>query len=73
MAEWTRDGKNGFLLIENNCPICVAAASCQGLCAGELDLFQRVLGPGVNIERTEYLLAGDRRCAYRITPRRTVR
>ncbi len=70
MAEWSRDGDRGFLLLENNCPICAAAAACQGLCAGELELFQTVLGPNVTVDRTEYILTGDRRCAYRITPRR---
>jgi predicted ArsR family transcriptional regulator len=68
MAEWSRaDG--GFLLIENHCPICAAAAVCQGLCREELSLFRRVLGSEVRVERTDHVLAGARRCAYRITPR----
>jgi predicted ArsR family transcriptional regulator len=69
MAEVKRDG-SGFLFIENHCPICAAATQCQGFCAGELDLFRSSLGPGVNIERAEHILSGDRRCAYRITPSR---
>jgi predicted ArsR family transcriptional regulator len=64
MAEWSRDGK-GFLLVENHCPICAAARTCQGLCAGEVELFRTVLGAGV--ERTEHILAGARRCTYRIS------
>ncbi len=67
MAEWSREGK-GFLLVENHCPICAAARTCQGLCAGELDLFRAVLG--ARVERTEHILAGARRCLYRISPRR---
>ncbi len=67
MAECSRDGK-GFLLVENHCPICAAARACQGLCAGELDLFRKVLG--ARVERTEHILAGARRCTYRISPRR---
>jgi predicted ArsR family transcriptional regulator len=63
MAEWSRDGK-GFLLVENHCPICAAAQFCQGLCSGELELFRAVLG--ARVERTEHLLAGARRCVYRI-------
>lgn len=59
---------DGFVLIEHHCPICDAAATCQGLCAGELDLFRTVLGPDVEVERTEHLLSGDTRCAYRVTP-----
>lgn len=66
MAEWSREGK-GFILVENHCPICAAARTCQGLCAGELDLFRAVLG--ARVERTEHILAGARRCQYRILPR----
>jgi predicted ArsR family transcriptional regulator len=68
MAEVTRDGETGFVLIENHCPICAAATACQGFCAKELDLFRAVLGPGVTVERSEHIVSGDRRCVYRITP-----
>ncbi len=67
MAESRAEG-DGFLLIENHCPICVAASVCQGFCRAERDVFQQVLGSGVAVERTEHILAGGRRCAYRITP-----
>ena len=67
MAEWRRNGKE-FILLENHCPICAAARACQGFCRSELDLFRTVLGPDVAVERTEHLLQGARRCAYRITP-----
>ncbi len=69
MAEWKRQADGSFLLIENHCPICVAAESCQSLCRVEQDLFSSVLGPDVDVERTEHLLSGARRCAYRIVPR----
>jgi len=65
MAEWSRDGR-GFLLVENHCPICAAARTCQGLCAGELELFRSVLG--ARVERKEHILKGERRCVYRISP-----
>jgi len=55
------------LFIENHCPICAAANSCQGLCLSELELFQSVLGPAAHIERTEHIIAGNRRCVYRIS------
>jgi predicted ArsR family transcriptional regulator len=55
------------MLVEHHCPICAAAQACQGFCRNELELFRRVLGPGVTVDRTEYLLGGDQRCAYRIT------
>jgi predicted ArsR family transcriptional regulator len=67
MAEVVAD-EGGFLLVENHCPICAAAAFCQGFCRSELDTFRRALGPGCTIKRTDHILAGARRCAYRITP-----
>jgi predicted ArsR family transcriptional regulator len=67
MAEWSKDG-DGYLLVENHCPICVAARVCQGFCRAEQDVFARVLGPGCEIERVEHLITGARRCAYRIRP-----
>ena len=66
MAEIRRDG-DAYLFIENHCPICAAANSCQGLCLSELELFQSVLGPAAHIERTEHIIAGNRRCVYRIS------
>jgi len=67
MAEVRRDG-DGFLFIENHCPICAAATVCQGFCSTELDLFRDVLGPEVAVERSEHIVSGDRRCVYRVSP-----
>lgn len=58
---------NSFLLVENHCPICAAATACTGLCARELEVFQTVLGEDVKVERTEHIIAGARRCAYRVS------
>ena len=66
MAEW-REDEAGFLLVENHCPICAAAAACKGFCRAELEVFQDVLGPEVTVARTEHIPLGARRCAYRIT------
>jgi len=66
MAEWRREGDD-YLLIENHCPICAAAAACQGLCRTELALFREVLGAEATVTRTDHILAGARRCVYRIT------
>ncbi|MGH2578525.1 MAG: MarR family transcriptional regulator, partial [Actinomycetota bacterium] len=49
------------------------ARACQGFCRSELEVFRDVLGPGVEVERVEHILAGARRCAYRITPARRAR
>ncbi|MDZ4372550.1 MAG: metalloregulator ArsR/SmtB family transcription factor [Phenylobacterium sp.] len=67
MADWMSDPGGGFRLVENHCPICAAAAACQGFCRAELQVFREVLGPDVTVERTDHILAGARRCAYRIT------
>ncbi|HTS29113.1 MAG TPA: metalloregulator ArsR/SmtB family transcription factor [Bryobacteraceae bacterium] len=67
MAEVKPAGKGAFLLSENHCPICAAATECQGFCSTELDLFHKVLGPEVKIDREEHIVAGARRCAYRIS------
>lgn len=65
-AERAEDG--ALMLIEDHCPICAAASICQGFCRAELHLFEEVLGEGVTVARTDYMLEGGRRCAYRIMP-----
>jgi predicted ArsR family transcriptional regulator len=67
LAEVVEDTDGALLLVEHHCPICVAASACQNLCRSELQLFRAVLGDDVDVERTQHLLAGDRRCAYRVT------
>jgi predicted ArsR family transcriptional regulator len=64
MAEALAQADGTWLLVENHCPICTAARLCQGLCGGELQLFQNLLGDKVSVERTEHIIAGARRCAY---------
>jgi predicted ArsR family transcriptional regulator len=73
MAEVQSAGGGDFLFIENHCPICAAATTCQGLCATELSLFRAVLGPDVSVDRAEHIVTGDRRCAYRVAPRSAAR
>jgi predicted ArsR family transcriptional regulator len=69
MAEVRSEKDGSYLFVENHCPICAAANSCQGFCSTELDLFRSVLGEGVVVEREEHIVSGDRRCAYRVTPK----
>lgn len=71
MAEWHREEDGGFLFVENHCPICAAARACQNLCRSELVTFQKVLGANCSVERVDHLLAGARRCVYRIAARTT--
>lgn len=66
MCEVSTPVAGTWLLIENHCPICVAAARCAELCSSELELFRSVLGSKVAVERTEHLQAGGQRCTYRI-------
>ena len=73
MAEVQQDRDGTLLLIENHCPICAAATACTRLCAGELRVFEEVLGKDVVVERIDHILAGARRCAYRVRPRRAGR
>jgi predicted ArsR family transcriptional regulator len=67
MAEYSKDDK-GYLLVENHCPICAAAKICQGFCTSELNTFKFILGNDVSVTRVNHIIAGDRRCAYRIVP-----
>ncbi|MBT8145283.1 MAG: MarR family transcriptional regulator [Gammaproteobacteria bacterium] len=67
MAEVRLLPDQSWLLIENHCPVCSAAEYCRYYCDFELTLFKKLLGDAVNIYRTEYLLEGNRRCAYKIS------
>lgn len=64
MADWQQEEDGSYLLVENHCPICAAAAACQGFCRAEREVFSATLQ--ANVERTEHILQGARRCAYRI-------
>ena len=66
MAEWQKTADGGYMLVENHCPICAAATECQGFCRAELNTFRQALGEKVSIERTDHIVSGARRCAYRI-------
>jgi predicted ArsR family transcriptional regulator len=70
MAEVVAEGRDEFLLLEHHCPICSAAKSCTGICARELEVFQKVLGTDVSVERESHILAGATRCAYRVSRNR---
>ena len=69
MARLEKLPDQSFLLVEDHCPICAAAVTCQGFCSIELQVFRNLLGHGWHIEREDHLLTGARRCTYRITPK----
>jgi predicted ArsR family transcriptional regulator len=66
MAEFEAQPDGSFLLIENHCPICAAAKTCQGFCRSELELFRAAFGAGTSVMRQEHLLSDGRRCVYRV-------
>ncbi|MGO4810262.1 helix-turn-helix transcriptional regulator [Cupriavidus sp. 2MCAB6] len=65
MARLEQDGAD-WLLIEDHCPICAAARTCQGFCRAELRIFQEVAGSEATVTREEHLLSDARRCVYRV-------
>lgn len=65
MAQWYAEGES-YWLLENHCPICSAAKTCQQFCQSELALFEQCLGTSVRIRREEHIVQGARRCAYKI-------
>lgn len=46
---------DGFILIENHCPICKAATRCPSLCQSELNVFRRLLGEECHIDAANTL------------------
>jgi predicted ArsR family transcriptional regulator len=66
MAQFEMQKDGSFLLIEDHCPICVAAKTCQGFCRSELELFRAAFGADMSVTRQEHLLSDGRRCVYRI-------
>ena len=65
MAEWEKE-EDGYVFMENHCPICAAATECQGFCRSELQTFQKALGNKFSVERSEHIVKGARRCCYTI-------
>ena len=66
LAEW-RAEEDGFIFIENHCPICNAATKCANICKSELNTFASILGDDVEVIRTSHIIDGDRRCVYKIS------
>lgn len=64
-AEWNKED-DGFILIENHCPICAAAQRCNDLCDAEMNTFREIFGEEISIERVDHIISGSRRCAYKI-------
>lgn len=65
MADSWQEEDGTLVLVENHCPICSAAVACAGFCRSELETFRALLR--ADVERSEHIVLGARRCAYRIT------
>ena len=65
LAEWDKDD-DGFILVENHCPVCAAAQRCADLCEAEMNTFKEIFGENISVERVDHIIAGARRCAYKI-------
>lgn len=62
LASWAVHDQ-GYLFIEDHCPICAAASACQKLCRSELAMLG-YLFEGYQVSRQEHIVQGARRCAY---------
>lgn len=69
VADWHQDDDGTLVLTESNCAVHRVAQQYPVVCAMELSLFRRVLGPEVEVTRTSHTMAGDAVCSYRIRPR----
>jgi predicted ArsR family transcriptional regulator len=69
LAEYTSDGSGELVLTENNCAVHRVAERYPAVCAMELDLLRRVMGPDVEVSRIAHTMAGDAVCSYRIRKR----
>lgn len=68
-AEWSQGDGDSLVLTEHNCAIYRVAEHQPAVCAQELSLFRRVLGPEVEVTRLSHAMAGDATCTYCIRPR----
>ncbi|MBO1348291.1 MAG: iron-sulfur cluster biosynthesis transcriptional regulator SufR [Hormoscilla sp. GUM202] len=57
-----------FILVEHNCAIADVASSFPTVCGHELEMFAAVL-PDCLVERTQWIIDGEHRCGYLISPR----
>lgn len=68
LAEVTPGAEGELVLTENNCAVHRVAEHHPAVCAMELSLIRRVLGPDVEVTRTAHTMAGDAVCSYCIRP-----
>lgn len=71
LADWSHGDDGDLLLTENNCAVHRVAQRYPAVCAMELALIKRVMGPDVEVTRVAHTMAGDAVCAYRIRSRQS--
>ena len=59
---------DGWLLVENHCPIYAATKNCRQFYHSELSCLQNLFEGVAKVQRLEHVLTGARRCAYKISP-----
>ena len=69
LAEWTAGEGDTLVLTENNCAVHRVAEHHPVICAMELSLLRRVLGPEVEVVRVSHAMSGDAVCSYCIRQR----
>jgi len=68
VAEWyAMVDANGYIFTEYNCAISEVAESFPSVCGHELEMFGSAL-PDCVVERTHWMVDGQHRCGYLITP-----
>jgi predicted ArsR family transcriptional regulator len=66
MATCEEVSEGVWIVAEQNCAIAAVAREHPAACRSEIDFIRAVL-PDATVERTQHIVAGDVRCAYRIT------
>lgn len=64
MVEYKKITDEEYIIEELNCPISQVANRYQHACRCELELFESLLG--ADVDRTECLAKGDKKCTYHI-------
>jgi len=59
-----REEEDGFVLLEQHCPILDVAKDHRQICQLELELFGKLLG--AKVEREQHILEGEAQCVYRV-------
>jgi DeoR family suf operon transcriptional repressor len=66
LASWERVSDGEYLVVEHNCAIWAVASRYGQACTSEIEFIRAVL-PDADVERTQHMVEGARRCAYRVT------